>query len=422
LPPLTDAEYEELKESIRRDGVLVPSIVDSDGNIVDGDNRERACTELGIFCPREVREFSSNAEKLQLAIRLNVNRRHLTGKQRRELIALYLKSDAAINDRHLGDVIGVSKNTVADERRKLVATGQIDQLPKRRGRDGKLRPAKHRRIIANTPKEAEKAMEAIRVLPPSCAGKILDVGTATRRARKNTFTDAREQQIIVPTPGDDIRIFHCGFQQLEATASLPASSVRLVATDIPYGKEFVSQIPDLAAFANRVLIEGGIFLTYYGHLYLPDLIAELGRQLNWGWIMCSTWGGGANIVHHPCVWSHWKPIVVYSKGKWSHAERFPDVLRVQGQEKDLHPWQQNLEEVKLLVGYFSKPGDLVCDPCGGSFTTALACKQLGRRFVGCDVSAECISKGQARLAGILVSDEDHANQAEPERHEGSKTK
>jgi hypothetical protein len=222
----------------------------------------------------------------------------------------------------------VAKNTVADQRRKLVATGQIDQLDKRRGRDGKLRPAKHRRIIANTPKEAEKAMEAIRVLPPSCAGKILDVGTATRRARKKTFTDAREQQIIVPTPDDDIRIFHGGFQQLEATASLPASSVRLVATDIPYGKEFVSQIPDLAAFANRVLIEGGIFLTYYGHLYLPDLVAELGRQLNWGWIMCSTWGRGANIVHHPCGWSMCSeaasaklPLVVLAGGQKRSALR-----------------------------------------------------------------------------------------------------
>jgi hypothetical protein len=237
-------------------------------------------------------------------------------------------------------------------------------------------------------------MEALMNLPASCAGKILDVTTATRRAKKQIAREAREQEVIVPTSKEDIRILHCGFQKLE----LPDASVRLVATDIPYGKQFVSQIPDLAAFASRVLVEGGIFLTYYGHLYLPQLLAELGRHLNWGWMIASTWGGSANVVHHPCVWSHWKPIVVYSKGKWTHAERFPDVLRVQGTEKEWHPWQQVLEEVKSLVGFFSKPGDLVCDPCGGSFTTALACKELGRRFVGCDVDRESVLKGQERLA------------------------
>ena len=114
--------------------------------------------------------------------------------------------------------------------------------------------------------------------------------------------------------------------------------------------------------------------------------------------MCSTWDGDATIVHEPCVWSHWKPIVVYSKGEWPHAERFPDVLRVQSREKDWHPWQQVLEEVKLLVGYFSKPGDLVCDPCGGSFTTAVACRDLGRKFIGCDEELASVLKGQERLA------------------------
>jgi site-specific DNA-methyltransferase (adenine-specific) len=67
------------------------------------------------------------------------------------------------------------------------------------------------------------------------------------------------------------------------------------------------------------------------------------------------------------------------------------------QEKDRHEWQQPLEEVELMVRYFSKPGELVCDPCGGSFTTALAARNLGRRFVGCDIEQSCVVGGQARL-------------------------
>ena len=253
LPPLTAAEYEELRESIRQHGVGVPSIWDEAGNLIDGQNRERACAELRINCPREVREFSSEAEKLELAISLNIARRHLNRAQKRELIAAFLKAHPKVNDRHLGDIVKASKTTVAAERERLEATGQIDQLDKRIGRDGKWRPAKFRRIITNSPREHEKALEAIKNLPASCEGKILDATTATRRARKNVTKEAKDREIIIPSPEDDIRILHCRFQDLE----LPSSSVQLVATDIPYGRHFLPQIPDLAAFAGRVLVEEG---------------------------------------------------------------------------------------------------------------------------------------------------------------------
>ena len=67
-------------------------------------------------------------------------------------------------------------------------------------------------------------------------------------------------------------------------------------------------------------------------------------------------------------------------------------------EKKLHDWQQSLIEVEQLVSYFSKPGDLIVDPCGGSFTSAEACRNMGRRFIGCDVDADAVNKGHERLA------------------------
>lgn len=53
-----------------------------------------------------------------------------------------------------------------------------------------------------------------------------------------------------------------------------------------------------------------------------------------------------------------------------------------------------------MVGYFSQPGDLVVDPCAGGFTTAVACRNLGRRCVSCDVDKRAVLSGQERLAGI----------------------
>jgi site-specific DNA-methyltransferase (adenine-specific) len=417
LPPLSPKEYEELRESIRRDGVLVPSIVDSAGNVVDGHNRERVCKELGIDCPKVIREFASEAEKLQLAIKLNVNRRHLTGKQRRELIAIYLEVDPGINDRHLGDVIGVSKNTVAAERERLEATGQIDQLQQRLGRDGKLRPAKYHQIIANTPKEAEQARQLINTLPASCDGKILDVTTAARRSQRHVRKQQREAQVVVPSPDEEIRAYCCPFQELEERAGIAPASVNTIITDILYDRDFLTQLPDLAKFAARLLVPGGLFVTLSGALYLDQVMKHLRDHLEWGWLGMSVWDGDANLVHPRQVTSQCKPILVFSKGKWKERGMWPDVFRVNTKEKDWHPMQQPLEESEKCVRYFTQPGDLVVDPCSGSFTTALACRNLGRRFIGCDIRSEYVSKGQARLAGLSAADWERANSQNSDQHQ-----
>ena len=395
---LAPTEYEALKMSIARDGIQVPTIMDDQGGIVDGVHRDRACMELGIPCPSVVQTFASEAEKWQSALTLNVTRRQLNRQQKRDLVAAYLKADPKINDNWLGELIGgISKNTVGKVRTHLVATGQIDKFAKLRGKDGKQRPATYARIIATTPKEQQKAIEAVNHLPTSCKGKIVDILTAARRARKKTCREARDQEIIVPLPDDAIRLYHCPFQRLEETAGLSPSSVQLVFTDPPYEKAFVPQFHDLAAFAGRVLVEGGLFVSWYGHLYLPQFLAALGQHLEWGWMVSSSWDGPANIIHQPKVWSRWEPIVVYCKKRWTHKERFEDVSHTKGQEKDWHPWQKTVAEVETLVSRFSRPGDLIVDPCGGAFTTAVACKRLGRRFVGCDVEADCVRKGLARL-------------------------
>ena len=406
LPPLPPNEYAALKESISRNGVRVPIIVDQHGNTIDGRHRDRACRELGMYCPREVRHFESDAERLEVAMTLNVSRRHLTRSQRRELISVYLTTDPRINDNHLGEIVGVSKNTVASVRHKLESTRQIDKLEQRRGRDGKDRPATYRRIMASTPKETEKAMAAITDLPAS--NKILDVTTASRRAAKQRNRVTREGREIVPLCDGDIRLHHCRFQELQAAAGIEAGSVNLVLTDIPYGQEFLGQIGDLGEFAAQVLVEGGLLVTVCGQYWLHKVMEALGKHLAYRWTNASVWDGDATPVHiggwkepHGRVLSKWKPILVFSKGGFPKRGQWCDVSHVNEKEKDWHPWQQPLTEVEMLVRYFSDAGDLVVDPCGGGFTTAVACRNLGRRFIGCDVEQGCVSRGSERLATMV---------------------
>ena len=117
MPDLTPAEYEALKADIEANGVMVPIEVDENGAILDGHNRQRICAELGLTAPVVVRAGLTEAQKQQHALRLNLQRRHLSSAQKRELIRAELDRDPDRSDREIGRLIGADHKTVASVRR-----------------------------------------------------------------------------------------------------------------------------------------------------------------------------------------------------------------------------------------------------------------------------------------------------------------
>jgi site-specific DNA-methyltransferase (adenine-specific) len=380
-------------------GVQKATIWDHEGNLLDGWEREVICERHGLRCPREVRHFESEADKFRFILAVNAHRRPcLSNKQKRVVIEAYLQGDPEIADNALAEALGVSKNTVLKARRRLEASGTITKMAKTKGKDGKLRPVKYtKRIITNSTSEFEKAKEVVKDLPASCAGKTLDITTASRRARRNKTREEGQGQVITPVADDDIRLFHCRFQELEQAAGIGLKSVNLVYADIPFEQCFLPQVDDLAQLAQRVLVEGGLLVLYTGQAYLNRVLATLDNYLTYRWTAAFVWGGDANVFYPCMVASQWKPILIYSKGPWHRRERWPDVIRTTSKEKNWHEWQQPLDVVERLVSYFSQPGDLVVDPCGGGFTTAEACLGLGRRCISCDIDGGSFENGLQRL-------------------------
>ena len=239
-----------------------------------------------------------------------------------------------------------------------------------------------------------------------CLNKKFDEGRATARAIRKQLRfirsrkareEAAERTLESPKSGDEIQIHHCPFQDLESLAGLEPESARLICTDIPYGDDFVEQIEELAELAERVLVPGGTFVAYLGHHRFNDKIRALDKHLTFQWLGAAVWTGARNGVPRLKLVSKSIPFVIYSKGTWEPLHMWSDTFITQDREKDWHPWQRPLHEVESLVQYFSRPGDLVIDPCGGGFTTAIACHRENRRFVGCDIDKAAVVKGQERL-------------------------
>ena len=75
-----------------------------------------------------------------------------------------------------------------------------------------------------------------------------------------------------------------------------------------------------------------------------------------------------------------------------------NVLNAVSRERTGYPTQKPLALLERIVAASSNPGDMVFDPFMGSGTTLVAAKRLGRRFAGCDVSADAVKVAEARLA------------------------
>ena len=118
----------------------VPVEVDEDGELLDGFHRLELCAELGIDCPRRVIDnLGDDRAKREYARSINLARRHLTPEQKRQLISEQLADTPDRSNRQVAKALGVSHHTVGDVRRNLEGTGQIAQLEKTIGRDGRAR-------------------------------------------------------------------------------------------------------------------------------------------------------------------------------------------------------------------------------------------------------------------------------------------
>ncbi len=86
FPDLAPDEYDALLLDIEKRGIVYPIVIDQGGQVIDGHQRQRIAQTLGIDPPVKVITVADDAERDELAIALNVHRRHLTPEARRAAI------------------------------------------------------------------------------------------------------------------------------------------------------------------------------------------------------------------------------------------------------------------------------------------------------------------------------------------------
>lgn len=407
--PLPADEYAALKADIAKRGVLVPIEYDEEGNILDGHHRHRICQELGIKdFPRVVRRFSSLEEKEEHIVTLNVRRRHLTSEQKRKWAEWFLRRHPEWSNRRIAAEVGLSDPTVARVREELEAEGEVLKVSTRVGKDGvaqpaaKPKPAPPPSIFATSDDQAKRAQQALVTLGEQAPAKMLEVKRAERIAREHQAAQRRAQPAEPVTVVGDVDIRHGDFR--EVLADVPDGSVDAIITDPPYPGEFIDLFTDLSHLAARLLKPSGVLVVMCGQYYLPDYITRLSTAMRYRWTAAYIAQGARTRVHASRVGTGWKPLLVYQRHDAQDVPFLVDDLfdaavgTTDGVDKRFHHWGQSEPGIAEMVERFTEQGALVVDPFLGGGTTAVVCRDLGRRFIGCDIDAAAVATTRERLS------------------------
>lgn len=215
LPPLSEMQQQELRQSIEEIGLQEPPVVDPEGNVLDGHHRVAACVRLGMTeIPVRMMAGFTEYDKRRFAVSVNTIRRHLTCLQRKQIATRLLEADPVESDRMIGNLSGCSHSTVAILRAEMVAAGRIPEVPHHRGADGKLRP------IKLDPKQKSDRLAATESTTPDPESEPEQTWTppgpdAVLRRVTSTLTDR-----LSGRPDADVSVIPAAIKEIEVARSM----------------------------------------------------------------------------------------------------------------------------------------------------------------------------------------------------------
>jgi hypothetical protein len=193
FPLLNGGEFNEFVADIEAQGLREP-ITLYEGQVLEGRNRYRACLRL----KREPRfkEFKGDAAAAcAFVISQNIVRRHLKTKEKREAIAALLKANPEKSDRQIAKTVKSSHHTVEVVRTKLESTGQIAQLKKTVGADGKARSRPTPPSSEKKPRRWQELKKKARDIRQQAEQTLLRVWDDASPNERIKFVQARNVEI-----------------------------------------------------------------------------------------------------------------------------------------------------------------------------------------------------------------------------------
>ena len=415
IPPLSEGEFNSLKQSIKEEGLHIPVIVNKQGIVLEGHHRFRACKELRIPLQFHTEEFKDSLEEKQFLIEVNLRRRQLNGFQRVELGYSLEDIEQERAKRRMsfgGHIVGLAnKKEDDDNNNELEQRGaSIDASLERSEEKGKVSKIIAKKIGVSTAtyergkKIIEKGTEDQRNSLRRDTVGITSVYNQIRRQeqKEDLIRQVQEAAASGSQQGKEIasriKLIHGDFQYID-TATIEDKSIDLIFTDPPYHKEWLPMYEPLGKLACRVLKEGGSLVMYAGRYALPQIFEYMKNSgLKYWWEMVVKHNGSSRLLQYQRVYVMWKPLLWFVKGNSLRVlDSIADVIESQPPSKALHGWEQSPIEAEHIISKLTIQDDVVFDPLMGAATTGIAALRLKRRFIGIEKEQETFILAKGRI-------------------------
>jgi site-specific DNA-methyltransferase (adenine-specific) len=110
-----------------------------------------------------------------------------------------------------------------------------------------------------------------------------------------------------------------------------------------------------------------------------------------GWAVWDKMRDDVTCVNNELIWSSFDMATKMFRRSANLDNGFISV------EAKIHPTQKPIALYKWLLKTYAKPGDRIFDSHGGSFSSAIACQQMGFDFVGCELDKDYYEMAVARF-------------------------
>src|SRR6516164_10222444 len=122
-------EFDQLRDDIAQRGILEPIRL-YQGMIVDGRNRYAAAKAAGHqFTVDDFVQWEGTvAEAEAWVISTNLHRRHLSAKQKQEMVRDRIRKTPEMSNRQIAKLLGVSHTMVADEREQTLNPPEVKRF------------------------------------------------------------------------------------------------------------------------------------------------------------------------------------------------------------------------------------------------------------------------------------------------------
>jgi len=195
---------------------------------------------------------------------------------------------------------------------------------------------------------------------------------------------------------------------LETMKIMPDNYVECILTDPPYGigesagknksggnlaiaKDYGNEKWDnqrVSEYHIEEMLRVSKNIILFGGNYYADLLPASNC-----WIVWDKDNGGNDFADCELAYTSFNTAVRKFKWRWNGMLQ----ENMKNKETRYHPTQKPLPLMKWVLENYTKEGDLIYDPFLGSGTTAVACKSLGRNYIGSEISKEYCKIAEKRL-------------------------